>query len=189
MPTHPQGQGNHQNGNGNGQGNHPNGNGQGMHQHNGNGNGQGMHPQRPHHPHFITRTVVEEIVKSEDCEYPVSGIIEFYANDVLIATVDFGNGECDNIATQTINGESLEFELPEPPTAPVQNEGQARFKKVIVEPLVQGDCDYIVSGSIKYFKEEEWIATVDFGDGTCDDIATKTTNKGTFEFTLKNKKW
>lgn len=59
------------------------------------------------------------------------------------------------------------------------------YEKVVVEPLVKtADCDYIVAGSIEFFYEDEWVATIDFGDGTCDDLAVKTTAEGDTEFSL-----
>ncbi len=59
------------------------------------------------------------------------------------------------------------------------------FKKVITDPLVKVDgCDYIVAGVIKFFKKDKWVATIDFGDGTCDEWATKTTEDGVETFSL-----
>ncbi|MCH2045156.1 MAG: hypothetical protein MK212_13655 [Saprospiraceae bacterium] len=58
--------------------------------------------------------------------------------------------------------------------------------KVIVTPLVTtADCTYIVEGIIKYFDEDgKWLATIDYGDGTCDNIATKETYEGVETFNL-----
>ena len=42
--------------------------------------------------------------------FPVSGIVEILKNDAT-ATLDFGNGECDNLATIIINGVSKEIVL------------------------------------------------------------------------------
>jgi len=42
--------------------------------------------------------------------FPVSGIIEITKNDAK-ATLDYGSGECDNLATMTINGVSKEIKL------------------------------------------------------------------------------
>ena len=46
-----------------------------------------------------------------------------------------------------------------------------------MKPLIKSeDCDYIISGIIKYYsKTGKWVATIDFGDRTCDEWATKTT--------------
>ena len=47
------------------------------------------------------KEIVEEIVKSEDCECIVSGVVEYYEDGNLTATVDYGNGTCDEVATKT----------------------------------------------------------------------------------------
>ena len=55
-------------------------------------------------------------------------------------------------------------------------------------PLVKIDgCDYIVEGKIEYIKDGTVVATVDFGDGQCDDIATKTVDGKDYEFKLNKK--
>lgn len=47
--------------------------------------------------------------------------------------------------------------------------------KYIYEELVYDDnCNCIVSGKVKYLKECETVALVDYGNGECDNIATKT---------------
>ncbi len=61
----------------------------------------------------------------------------------------------------------------------------SNFRKVIVEPLVSIEgCDYIVAGVIDFYKEQKWLATIDFGDGTCDDIAIKIWEDGRKKFSL-----
>ena len=63
-----------------------------------------------------------------------------------------------------------------------------KYEKVIVEPLVSlEDCDYIVSGIIEFYKGDAWVATIDFGDGICDEWATKTWDGGSKDFSLKGK--
>lgn len=48
------------------------------------------------------KVVVEDVVKSRRCKgEPVSGIVEFYFEDELVFTIDFGDGNCDGIATVT----------------------------------------------------------------------------------------
>lgn len=50
--------------------------------------------------------------------------------------------------------------------------------KYIYEPIVfDEDCDCIVSGKVKYLKDCMTVALVDYGNGTCDNIATKTVCK------------
>jgi hypothetical protein len=46
--------------------------------------------------------------------------------------------------------------------------------KFIYEPIViSGYCNCIVSGKVKYLKNCKTIALVDYGNGDCDNIATK----------------
>ena len=59
------------------------------------------------------------------------------------------------------------------------------YEKVIVEPIVKtDDCEYPVAGTIEFLEEGVWVATIDFGDGTCDDQATKTTVDGVYTFSI-----
>ncbi|MCH2021975.1 MAG: hypothetical protein MK207_05790 [Saprospiraceae bacterium] len=47
--------------------------------------------------------------------------------------------------------------------------------KYIYEPLVFDEvCNCIVAGKVKYLKDCETAVLVDYGNGTCDNIATKT---------------
>lgn len=50
--------------------------------------------------------------------------------------------------------------------------------KYIYEPLVIDEtCNCIVSGKVKYLEDCETVALVDYGNGECDNIATKTVCK------------
>ena len=53
---------------------------------------------------------------------------------------------------------------------------KCEFKeKYIYEPLVFDEaCDCIVAGKVKYLKDCKTAALVDYGNGACDNIATKT---------------
>jgi len=47
--------------------------------------------------------------------------------------------------------------------------------KYIYEPIVFDEgCNCIVSGKVKYIKDCQTAALVDYGNGDCDNIATKT---------------
>ena len=127
------------------------------------------------------KVITKPLVKIDGCKYIVEGTIEYLKNGEVVAIIDYGNGECDNLATKTVNGIVHEFKLD-------YKGGGYDYTKIIVEPLVSiDDCDFIVSGIIKYFKGDKWIATVDYGDGECDDIATKYWDGGSKEFSLKGK--
>ena len=53
--------------------------------------------------------------------------------------------------------------------------------KFVYEPIViSDDCNCIVSGKVKYLKDCKTIALIDYGNGDCDNIATKILcNEGT----------
>lgn len=55
------------------------------------------------------RTVTNLLIK-RTCKYPLSGVIEITRGDESMS-IDFGAGECDNIALVTKDGESEEIEL------------------------------------------------------------------------------
>lgn len=55
------------------------------------------------------RTVTDLLI-DRSCKYPLSGVIEI-TRDGEIMTIDFGTGECDNIALVTKDGVSEEIEL------------------------------------------------------------------------------
>ena len=62
------------------------------------------------------------------------------------------------------------------------------YIKNILIPLERIDgCDYVVKGKIEYVKDGVVVATVDFGDGECDDIATKTVDGVDKEIKLNKK--
>ena len=62
------------------------------------------------------------------------------------------------------------------------------YTKKILIPLERIDgCDYVVKGKIEYVKDGAVIATVDFGDGECDDLATKTVDGKTSTFNFRGK--
>ncbi len=59
------------------------------------------------------------------------------------------------------------------------------YSKIITTPLVKtGDCKFITKGVIEYKNSTGKFATIDYGDGTCDNKATRTTQDGTSEITL-----
>ena len=48
------------------------------------------------------------------------------------------------------------------------------FHKFVYEPIViSEDCNCIVSGKVKYLKDCQTMALIYYGDGDCDNIATK----------------
>ena len=128
--------------------------------------------------------VVEPTQSTADGYY-TEGVIEYTKNGAVLASVDFGNGASNSQALANVNGTTSEIELKK--DKEYYKGKKSKYKKVIVEPIIKTDeCGFIVSGIIKYYKVKsgDWVATVDFGDGTCDDIAVKTTDEGKYTFTI-----
>ncbi len=132
-----------------------------------------------------------ELKSSADGRY-TEGIIQYQKNGEILATVDFADGTDEDHASIEQDGDKNECELEKMEDGKKGKFGKKKkppFKKVIVEPIVKtDDCDYIVSGIMKFYdlKTGNWIATVDFGDGTCDDLATKETKEGIETFSIED---
>ena len=59
------------------------------------------------------------------------------------------------------------------------------YSKIITTPLVKtGTCKFITKGVIAYKNSVGKFATIDFGNGDCDNKAMRTTQKGTSEMIL-----
>ncbi len=56
------------------------------------------------------RNIITPLVINRTCMFPLSGVIEI-TRDGEMMTIDFGDGECDNIALVTKDGEDEEIEL------------------------------------------------------------------------------
>lgn len=53
------------------------------------------------------------------------------------------------------------------------------YKKEITTPLKRiGDCRYIVEGVVEITLNDTLISSIDYGDGTCDDVAVVTDSEG-----------
>lgn len=69
-------------------------------------------------------------------------------------------------------------------TNSVSSEGYT-FSAVIQEPLIRtGECRFIVEGTVVFSNNDEQIAILDYGDGSCDDIASITKNGEERQITL-----
>lgn len=51
------------------------------------------------------------IIKKSNCKYISSGTIDISPDGFKTRTVDFGNGNCDNKATFTVSGQTIEFTM------------------------------------------------------------------------------
>ncbi|MDP2336826.1 MAG: hypothetical protein Q8N05_10330 [Bacteroidota bacterium] len=58
-----------------------------------------------------TLTITSPLIYKNGCFYPVSGVVEINTEGVDKQTIDYGNGECDNIVTITVGGVSQEVKL------------------------------------------------------------------------------
>jgi len=59
----------------------------------------------------FSSTIIEPLVKTGTCRYIVKGIVQMTKNGEPFAELDYGNGDCDDIATITKNGESRQITL------------------------------------------------------------------------------
>ncbi|WKN33881.1 hypothetical protein PZB74_11150 [Porifericola rhodea] len=57
-----------------------------------------------------SKSITTPLLHARDCPWIGSGVIENTVDGVLIVT-DFGDGTCDNIATNTVDGETEEIEM------------------------------------------------------------------------------
>lgn len=62
------------------------------------------------------------------------------------------------------------------------------YSRVITDPLISlGDCRYPVQGIMQYSQNGSVIAEVNYGDGTCDNVASLTTGGTTSDIELQGK--
>lgn len=63
------------------------------------------------------------------------------------------------------------------------------YTKEIITPLKRiADCRFIVEGIVTITLNEELLCSIDYGDGTCDEVATVTKDGETYEIDLPNHK-
>lgn len=123
--------------------------------------------------------VLSPVVKPSDFEYHTKGVVEYSKNGVVIATLNYGDGTKDVWAVLNMNGAKKNIDLS-------AKKKSAKYKKVITSPLIKIEgCAYIVSGTIKYFEGKNWVATIEYGDGSCDEWATKIWKNGSEKFSLQ----
>jgi hypothetical protein len=66
---------------------------------------------------------------------------------------------------------------------------QTTFGKTIIESLTKiGGCKFIVEGVVEFNYNGEDFATLDYGDGSCDDVATITKDGETRQITLERRR-
>jgi uncharacterized protein YkuJ len=119
---------------------------------------------------------------NDDMAY-TSGMLAYKVNGEVVASIDFSHGNELQALVVKQSGEEI-VALGEG-----DNGDKWDYKKVIVEPLVYSEeCGYVVSGIIKFYKDEIWVATFDYGDGACEDLITKYTedNSAGFVFSMND---
>jgi hypothetical protein len=55
------------------------------------------------------KEIVDPLMRIGECRWIVLGSVEFFKNDVSVLLLDYGDGECDRIATLTYEGETHEI--------------------------------------------------------------------------------
>jgi len=64
------------------------------------------------------------LIRLGDCQHPVQGTVTFYKNDAEIASLDYGDGTCDNLAELTTGDTIVEIEMKEHKMPKAKTEGQ-----------------------------------------------------------------
>ena len=124
---------------------------------------------------------ISPLVKTgEDCYF--EGALEYVQGGDIKARVEFSKDG----ATVRRNGK-LDTRIENTR----RSKKNSSYSKVIIEPIVKSeDCNYIVSGVVKYYDDNShWVATVNYGDGTCDEWATKEWNGGKKKFSMDKSKY
>jgi hypothetical protein len=58
-----------------------------------------------------SRVITTPLVRLGDCKHPVEGIVTYSKNDIVVGELNYGDGTCDNLATLTTDGATVEIEL------------------------------------------------------------------------------
>lgn len=86
----------------------------------------------------------------------------------------------DDISTEIISNDAMELRTE------LQKEG---YTEIIVDTIIKQDCYFQewdktvltpTSGLIEFYQDDTWVASIDFGDGSCDQWATKRWNVSIF---------
>ena len=112
-----------------------------------------------------------------------SGSIATYSTSIGLKSGSIGGGMFNNMFNGFPNFK-LHYRGGICPDLTVTTTGQVvisdskgnSYSKIITVPLVKtGDCKFISKGVIEYKSSSGKFATIDYGDGTCDNKATRTT--------------
>jgi hypothetical protein len=61
-----------------------------------------------------SKTITKNLIHTGDCHSIVEGVVEYKQNSTVLATLDYGDGTCDNVATLTTGGTITEIQLKNP---------------------------------------------------------------------------
>jgi len=121
-------------------------------------------------------TTSNGLVKATDANYYTAGTMEYVIDGTTEATIEFqAGGQCalnknGSAKTKSLKGKSSKSK---------------KYHKVIVSPIVKvNGCKYIVQGIVEYYDmNNNLVASIDFGNGTCDALAIKSfPNKPDYTF-------
>lgn len=71
------------------------------------GSGKGVNPDKKNY----TLTITSPLIYKNGCFYPVSGTVSIETEGEDLQTINYGTGDCDNLATTTAGGVSTEIKL------------------------------------------------------------------------------
>jgi len=57
------------------------------------------------------KEIVEPLIRNRDCRFIVKGVVDITLNGELVSSLDYGDGECNNIAILTKDSETYEVDL------------------------------------------------------------------------------
>jgi hypothetical protein len=99
----------------------------------------------------------------------------FYFTVSLFILISISCEKSDDFTTEIISNDAIELR------SELQQDG---YIETIVDSIVKQDCYFEkwdktvltpVSGLIEFYdSNDNWVASIDFGDGSCDEWATKT---------------
>lgn len=118
----------------------------------------------------------ETLGRTDENSAYTEGTLTYKINGEESAKLAFIGGNYPEVVRTTVTAEEREALVEDCDGSSDKKD----YKKVVTEPLVYvEDCGYVVSGVIKFFEcsTGKWVATFNYGDGTCDDLIAKTTKE------------
>jgi len=87
-----------------------------------------------------SRVITEPLIRLGDCKHPVEGIVSYSKNDLVVGELNYGDGICDNLATLTTDGATVEIEL----------KGEGKMPKAKTEGQHKGGKKGGMNGGMKH---------------------------------------